>query len=445
TVDEVMEHFLPALRAAAARAIETQPVEHWLTDAVVATLVEALRSAAKPIAFNCGVELVPPFDVAIESPTLQREKLEGMQRKLAERRTAGQAEHVARAAELLRQFQALRDAAPGLSPGQVLDQVNPADRGSMLETLLMASAAQGRQTLWAVAGPNLVRIDPRQSPAPSSPKCDLIPLSTDLGPLRSVQAGAVEGISGLLIGAQGGVMFVDPARPGDARRYADREVTSALGFNAVVSTNEMIWATHGEAGVVAWRIGEIDKPAFTLRPQQPGEGPRNATALDAQRILYSAGATVYITDGAPPAGLAASVASNGVIEITVDDRLISIIRSDGQVETLDRATLERIRVEQRAGEIVSAGELPWLGSTRLLLATADGPIVCIGADDALVTQYTSLHRGLRAVAAAADVVAAISADRQRIILWKSWEGRQPSSEIHLANLARHRAADLCFA
>jgi len=62
-----------------------------------------------------------------------------------------------------------------------------------------------------------------------------------------------------------------------------------------------------------------------------------------------------------------------------------------------------------------------------------------------VTQYASPHRGLRAVAAAADTVAGVSGDRQRLILWKSWDGRKPFAEIHLANVARHRVADICFA
>ena len=444
TAEEVLEHFLPALRAAAARAVEQQPAEHWTSGAVQSELIEVLRAAARPIAFNCGVELVAPFDVAVESPSLQRQKLETMQRKAVERRAADQAEHVARAATLLKQFQSLRDAAPGLSPGQALEQINPADRGSMLETLLMASASQGgreQQSLYAVAGPNLVRIDVRQSP----PASQLIPLPTDLGPLRSVQPAEMHGVRGLLIGAQSGVMFVDPARPGEATRYADREVTSPLGFNSVVATADMIWATHGEAGVVAWRIGETDKPAFTLRPPQAGDGPRNATAFDDQRILYSAGGSLYVADRS--AGLATSVASAlaPIIAISLDPETISLIRANGAIDRLDRDSFERLRIEQRAGEVVSAGELPWLGSRRLLLATADGPMLCLGTDDALVTQYTSAHRGLRAVSAAADCIAGINADRTRLILWKSWDGRQPCAEVHLVGLARHRAADLCFA
>ena len=439
---DVATHFSTALREAAARRVAGSDAEHWLDESNRGAIVEVLRNAANPVAFASGVELLPPFDLTVESPTLQREQIEAMQRKLTERRAAGQAEHVQRAAELLRQFQSLREAAPpGLSPGKILEQVSPADRGTMLETLLMASAGSSsqQQMLWAVAGPNLVRIDARATPAA---KCELIPLPTDLGPLRSVQAG--DG-SQLLAGAQSGVMVIDPTRPGEARRYADREITSPLGFNSVTVAGGMIWATHGEAGVVAWDIsGAADKPAFSLRPQSSAEAPRNAVALDDARVLYSAGGAVRIADGSGNAtGVATSVAT--VLFIHVDANEILVVRADGSVDHLDRATLALTNTTRHCGETTSAAALPWLGTTRLLLATADGPVCCVGSDDPLVTQYASAHRGLRAVAATGDVIAGLSADRQRIVLWKSWDGRQPAGEIHIAGVARHRAADVCFA
>ena len=441
SADDVLAHFSPSLRDAATRAVAARPAEQWLSDSARGELLDALRAAARPVAFRCGVELMPPFELSVESPTLQREKLESMQRKLAERRAAGQVEHVQRAAELLRQFQALRDATPGLSPGQILERVNAADRGSMLETLLLAaSSAAGEQALWAVAGPNLVRIDPRAE----SPATRLIPLPTTLGPLRSVQPGELGGQRGLLIGAQSGVMWIDPQQPQEeARTFADREVTSPMGFNSVVAVpggGEMIFATHGEAGLVAWRAGTGDEPAFTVRPQ--GERPANVTALDDRRVLYSAGGGVFVADidgQVLPVSTGDAVA---LIAVAADQ--IVIVRASGLVEQLDRETFQRISATQRCGAASAAGLLPWLGTMRLLLATEDGPICCVGNDDPLVTQYASAHRGLRAVAATADVVAGVSGDRQRIILWKSWDGRKPASEIHLAGIARHRVADICF-
>jgi hypothetical protein len=437
SADDVLGHFSAALRAAAARAIAKQPAEYWLNDSSRPELIETFRAAAKPVAFNCGVELLPPFELSVESPTLQREKLETMQRKLAERRAAGQVEHVQRAAEMLKQFQTLREATPGLSPGQILDRVNPADRGSMLETLLLATSSGGERELWVVAGPNLVRINPRVEP----PTTQLIPLPTHLGPLRSVQPSEINGSNRLLIGAQTGVFLFDPSARDQTIEYADTEIASPLGFNSVVRVNDTIFATHAEAGLVAWRSDD-KKPAFAIRPQDH-QRPANVTELDDHRVIYSAGGNVFIADGE---GKVLPVSSGGeaVMFIAVEGDHVLIARATGLVEQLDRETFNRVAAAQRAGDICSAGLLPWLGSTRLLLATEDGPVQCIGTDDPLVTQYASPHRGLRAVAAVADTVAGVSGDRQRLVLWKSWDGRKPFAEIHLANVARHRVADVCF-
>jgi hypothetical protein len=168
----------------------------------------------------------------------------------------------------------------------------------------------------------------------------------------------------------------------------------------------------------------------------------SAAAVVDRRHLYSAGGNVFLADD--QAKVLPVSTGDAVVFIAVDAAHVLIVRAGGLVEQLDRQTFQRSAAAQRAGDVSSAGLLPWLGSTRLLLATADGPVQCVGTDDALVTQYVSPHRGLRAVAAAADLVAGVSADRQRLILWKSWDGRKPAAEVHLANVARHRVADVTF-
>jgi len=98
-----------------------------------------------------------------------------------------------------------------------------------------------------------------------------------------------------------------------------------------------------------------------------------------------------------------------------------------------------------ASPLTAAALLPWLGSNRLLLATDEGPIYCVGLDDELVTTYLSSHRGLRVVSAVADLVAAVSADRQRVVLWNSWDGKKPLAELSVSATAKHRVGDIEFA
>ena len=82
--------------------------------------------------------------------------------------------------------------------------------------------------------------------------------------------------------------------------------------------------------------------------------------------------------------------------------------------------------------------------SRLLLATEDGPIICVGPDDELLTQYTSPYPGLRIAAAAGDALAAVTADRQRIVLWHPWDGRRPFLDLFVYGVAKHRVADIAF-
>lgn len=457
--DDVASHFEPALRAAAQKAGEKHTAAQWSADdALKSEMIEALQSAARPIAFGCGIELLPPFHLDLQSPSYQRQRLRAMQQGLAEQQSAGQIEHVQRAAALLKQFQQIRDAAPELSPGRVLQQIGPTDRGAVLQTLLLASAkAQQSQRLWAVAGPYLVRIDAPNDP----PATQLFPLPPVLGPLRSVQATDVEGQRRLLVGARGGFLLVDPGNPGEPRLYHDPGLDSQLGFNRVVFWEERqsFVASHGDAGIVRWSIGEPDEPKSVLRPDRLGlrepistpsasgaghsSGPRNVQVLDASSLVFSAGASLFLSDSLTAQPLPAESPAE-VIAIVPDDRQLIVVHADGTLCTLDRSTRKMSCHSRRGVRVRSAGALPWLGTTRVLLASEEGPIDCVGFEDQLLTQYSSPHRGLRAIAGSTDLVAGVSGDRQRLILWNSWDGRQPLGEIYITGLTRHRIADVDF-
>jgi hypothetical protein len=97
-----------------------------------------------------------------------------------------------------------------------------------------------------------------------------------------------------------------------------------------------------------------------------------------------------------------------------------------------------------AGKLSGAAIMPWLSSSRILLSTSDGPICCVGLDDQLTTQFTAPYVGFRAVTGSAGKVAAMTPDRQRVVLWNSWDGRRPCGEIFLTGLTRHRVADISF-
>ena len=133
-----------------------------------------------------------------------------------------------------------------------------------------------------------------------------------------------------------------------------------------------------------------------------------------------------------------------VVAILPDRQSVYVVRENGSVATHEIATLAVSSEERRGGHVCAATVLPWLGSVRLLLAMEDGPIQCLGTEDQLVTQYLSPHRGLRMLAAASDWVLAVSADRQRVVMWNSWDGKKPAADLSIAAIAKHRIADVDF-
>jgi hypothetical protein len=338
----------------------------------------------------------------------------------------------------------MREAEPGLSPGKILEHISPADRGSMLQTLLLSSGESDKRMLWAVSGESLVRIDPRAAP----PATQIIPLPTSLGPLRSVRPAEVDGTPRLLIGARGGIIVVHPDGS-EPQMYALPQLQSQLGFNSAAIVRGTLWATHAEAGIVGWRLGEGAAPAHhvPVTSPTPDAGPRHLVPLDDGQLLFSRGGMLNVLkacDAVITEVDSERASAAPVVAIIPSASALFIVRSDGVIERRDLASLRIIDHSRPASAASAAAALPWFGSVRLLLATADGPILCVGTEDTLVTHYSSAHRAFKDVTASSDCVAALSGDRQRIVIWQSWDGAKPAAEIHLAGMTRHRVGDLCF-
>jgi hypothetical protein len=321
--------------------------------------------------------------------------------------------------------------------------------------------------LYAVSGNALARIDVSSSP----PRMNLDSLPQDLGPLRSVQAAMVGKEPRLLVGARGGIIVVDPQAPQDTRLYCVPNLESQLGFNAAICTNNKIFATHAQAGVVAWTLGEYSSPSEvyteitslapapsagdvsmlvsgSIRSSSPDSGrligARHLTLLDDSAIAYSLGNELILRDHASRTALPAQSAVE-IVALVPTSRSLIAIHQDGAVAVLDRSSRQFSEVHHRGRRLTAAGKMPWLGDVRLLLATDAGPIDCIGLGDPLVTEYLSPYRGLKILAATADFLAAVSPDRQRIILWNTWDTQRPAGEIHVTGQTRHRIADIEFA
>jgi hypothetical protein len=313
----------------------------------------------------------------------------------------------------------------------VLDRLGVGDQADLIKSILLASSGQAATAdLWVVSGNALVKI------TDGLPK--IVPIPQTLGPLRSVQD---DGKGNLLIGCRSGVMRLRPESPADAKMYVAPVVSSQLGFNTAAIHADRIWATHGEAGVVAWRLDQLSEPEKQLRPQSPFT-PGNLLPLDTSDLLLTSGGQLYHIGSEGQLRTLGAPAAGNIVAIVVQDERIISIHEDGLifVRKLDGS----VESERRVARLSAAASTSWLDDQRILLATEDGPILCAGVDDDLITQFTSPYRALRIVAGTAKIIAAVSSDRQRLVLWNSWDGRKPLAEIHIASLTQHRIADIAF-
>ncbi|MCC6424946.1 MAG: hypothetical protein IT447_15845 [Phycisphaerales bacterium] len=446
----VITHFSPAITAAADRAAVNRTVQTCLSEENHKSMATALRQVAEAVAFSCGLELLPPFEVELDSPSYRQLLMEQAQRQLAEQRAAGQVEHLQHTARLLQEFEQLRAATPNLPTGALMRQINPADQSAMLDTLLMSSAEQARHSrLWAVSGNVLVRIQPRRENPQEPPYVDMIQLPQTL---RSVQGATIEGGRSLLAGTRTGVLAVDPERPTEAIAYSAGNEPTDRGFNQAILWGDEIWASHAEVGIVAWSLNQPQSPRLRLSAdqlQQLAGGsqsiqPRLLHPLNDQSTIFCSEREIFRISRTGDVERLAIPTTATVMALAAHGDELLIIQQDGQVLRRHGPQMLESGANLQFGRLSAAGTLPWLGGVRLLLAMEDGPVICHGVDDGLTTQFSSGHKALRWIGGAADRVVGMSADRQKLILWRPWDARAPMHELHITSLTTHRMTDLAF-
>jgi hypothetical protein len=418
-MQDVVIYFGQAIGEAALKAAINHPADALFADTGRGDVQAAILAAAHAIAFVSGVELLPPFSVHLDCPALRQEN--------------EQADRLRLAGELFSKYQSMRAAAPDLPAGQILGNLSPADQPGMLRTLLLNQAeARDPARLWAASGDVVYEIpaDPTENPRTAR-------ISRD--PLRSI-CGGIDGE--LLLGGRTGVCRFRENTPQPTVQYVDPSLSAQTGFNAAAIASGRVWATHAEAGLVAWNIEQPQPP--TLRVKESAIPAKNLAILHSGIVLFTSGPRLLTvaTDGAVHSIGPDSQAD--IVSLFVRKSSLILVFADGRICACDAKTFKIVQQRSYPRKIGAAAILPWLDDFRILLAEESGGIACVGLHDEVCTQYSSPHVGCRMLAASATRIAAVSADRQRLILWNSWEGRYPSAEIHLGAVAKHRIADIAF-
>ena len=434
TVADVVRHFTDVLTRAAAAHFSQMTVADVMGEPSTSHAAKLLGQACDKIAFASGVEVLPPFDLRLRSPTLEAANLRAAERARVEADATERAAHLRRASELTAVF-----AGANSLPPTFLQSIAPVDRAATLSAALGAAAKQENAAapLHLVAGRKLLRIE-LTAGVPTSVE-PLREADESIGALRCVQR--LDG-SVLALGGQRGIECCSTSvADASVEVYRDPESTTPLGFNAVarLADTQELWATHSQSGLVCWRNSETAAPVVR-HTEYTGAGGL-ARLCDGTHAFF-AGSRVYV---AGPAGLREAYdAGDAIADILPHGDRLLVLTEKGLLALLSVGTLRQIDTRPTGGAISAAATLPWLGGARLLLARRDGGVDCLGIDDTLITRYVSRHVGYRAVAASATHVAAVTADRQRIVLWHAADGSTPLAEINIAAQAGHRAAGISF-
>ena len=443
----VRDHLAAALRTAAESSARQTSADEALADAGRLALQQTLAAAARAAGFAAGVEILAPFELTADSPALRRRRTEEQARRRDEEADADRAARLRRAGGLAAEFAKLRAAAPDLDPGALLERLAPADRPAVYAAVAGESASSGG-SVYAVSGSVLLQIDTTNADAPPR----RIDLPAALGPARSVQ---FDEYGDLLIGGRNGVAVVDPADPDAAKLSSAPDGASDLGYNAAVLADGLLWATHSDFGLLGWTGDRPDAPAVRLTVDQlargSAAGPKHLIDLGDGRVAAACGGQMFTAHAeTPPQPVALPDGGEGdpiigLVKLAAGPFEpadgVAVVRRSGALLILD-ADLKPTAERRHAGPLAAARALPWAGSTRLLLTREDGGLEAVGLCDSVVTTYGSPHRGFRAIAADARAVAAVSPDRQRVVLWDAADGRAPTREIHVTSITRHRVADV---
>lgn len=413
----LVARFGPAVREAAGRVIGALDAPAVVAPTGCDAIADATRRAADRIAFSLGLIIAGAVRVELRCPALEQAKRHA--RRLAE---------IDRAAEIAARFASLRQANPDVSPASLLERLHPGERDAIAAGVLAADVAAA--TVWVVAGSTLLwAVIPTDGPPATGMRLAL----DQFGPLRCIRRIGAAGGARLAIGARGGVMLLDPDDPGQMQAFASASL-SQRGFNAVGIDGARLLATHGEIGLVAWSLQEgIELRRWTVDSAvDVVASPAGVIVATRRALLHPRGDALHEL----------ATCDADVIALAGDGAATHALLADGQVLSVSPSAPTR-RTARRAEVTAAAGWDSPIGY-RIVRATGAAGVEAFGLDDSIVTHFLSPHAGLRMVAAGDGLVAGVSADRQRLIVWRASEPRQPAGEINITAVTGHRVAGICI-
>jgi hypothetical protein len=419
------------------------------------------REGSARFLFESGLTLCGGTSLRCESQQLSRDRelrrrqtrhkrQQALRDEVRTCRLQAREHHLQHLEPTLDKLQKLADASHDLELRDLLRTFSEQDRAEIYEALFKLRLPEQRTARVVVASAEeLLVIDPAK-PAPPT-RC--LPVSGPPGPLRSVRLDrGGEGRAFLLAGAKQGAYVLDAAGSQSPKAFCLPDCGGRRlqgGVNSVTLSGGELLASHSEVGLVHWRLDDPDSAEPLLAEQT-----RNAEAV---RHVRRIGDSVWVTIDhrilrLPADDLRAEAAvcyEAGAIVITAlcvgPDRVLAGTQT-GQVLAwdLDDPSGPQILEHGRGRPVGSVQMLPGGGLERLVFADCSAGVVARFVDDVFACRYQGAGQEIRWSFAAEDLLAGVNVQRDRLLLWHSYQPAEPYAVLPLAQVTGHSIQDVCF-
>ncbi|MCP4592149.1 MAG: hypothetical protein GY842_15550 [bacterium] len=454
-MDAIAQHLEQEAGGALARFAEEHSADDLIDGRHATDAAVAVREALTTVCFQAGLTLTDDPSVSFDSEggRAVRSKEAKVARRLDEQAAQAQLEDALSAARSKRvgelestmdRLQSLAAESPGAALPDLLRTFSESER-ARLYTALFESQDVAPATRWLVAAvaDELVFFAPGQLERPAR----RIRMSGEIGALRSIQVASLSGGEyRLLAGAARGVYELGPESSSAEVCYSAVGLGEVRGgVNAAAVSDEDVFATHSELGLLRWnRSAPQHCTPCCVDLTTNARAVRNVR-IAGDRVFFSA-----------------------------DDRIVSVALDDEHDRRMYTGSGAVITSLLTAGTDLFAGNargevLHWpdgsTGAPQVLHGGSRRPaeslaLVSGGGVERLFYTDTTLavfarvlgdtftcryHAGgqtLQRAEAAADLVVAMDDPRWSLLVWRSNQPDRPLANINIHNLTDHSIQDI---
>lgn len=458
---DLQRHLQGELQKALADLAAGHPMEELLGRLDPAEVRKLVDGRLGGLFLAGGLALDGPLVARFDSPAYrefrrQQATLESRDRHVAARTriqealAQAQKQRLSHLVDVLAQLEQAADSRKDLSVADLLRTFGESERAEMYAALWHVGSPLTMAGLIAVvSGEQVLLFAPDKMDQPARQ----IRLPETLGPLRSVSLDErAREARLLLVGARMGVHLLDLDGGEVLDSLSAAELDSGIevrgGVNAATMSDNRVYATHSELGLLSWSRGVFGAPVERMLPEITGKADtvRCARFIDGQ-LWFSADAEVWTQPEDSEAGPTLYAgARERVSALAVSQGVVYAGTVCGQILAWNAGDPESGRVIRGASgsPVESLSVLDNGAVDHLLIADRGSALQALVVDDNYVRRYESGGMPVRRAAIAGDLFVAMNDNRDRLIAWDPREPARPRAVTIVPHLTGEPIQDLCI-